>query len=677
MARSELSRSKKSVTPGGARSRPSQLAVAILLLAALGVTTFNTVPAQKRGGATGDNEGKTEFRAAERVNPFRVRPSAVAVRWAETRLRHMSPAEKVGQLISVGVNGRYISQDSEAYKELRRQVEENHIGGIVLFEGSVYESVHLANRMQGLAKIPLLISADMEYGAGMRFKETERLPTNMAVAATGDPALARRQGEIIAREARALGVRQVYGPVVDVNNNAGNPIINVRAYGEDAADVARFSAAFIEGAQANGVIATAKHFPGHGNTAIDSHRGLPVINVSRKELEAVEFVPYRAAIGKGLGSVMASFIGLPQIDPEVIEPLPRDQIIRPEYVGEGEEIVAEGAVVPAALSPKAVEGLLRRELKFDGLIVTDALDMSALTIYFRQGEAAVRAVLAGADMLVKPSNPDEVAHALLRAVAEKRISRERLDQSVRRILAAKYDLGLVRRRDTPLDQIDRLLSDSAVVRFEEEVAERAITLVRNDAHLLPAVLPPDATILNLAITNGEDRFSISIPFVTELERLAHKPGRAGWRVKTVVLDARSSPDEVSRALQQARAADLVFASLYGRVVAGAAGSAGLPASAAQALAELIGEGKVRLVGISFGNPYLLKNFPGLRTYAVAYGDMPSLQKAAARALLGETDITGKLPIGLPSDAGSLLYRRGDGIQLKAVTKTDSENVPAR
>lgn len=667
------------MTVGAGRFRPFRLALALLLLAALVPTSLLPVPAQKRVAARRGSSGAS-LNAPERVKPYRSQPSARALRWAESRLRfHMSPAEKVGQLIYIGVNGKYVNQDSQPYKELSRHVKENHIGGVVIYESSVYEAVHLVNRMQALADIPLLVSADMEYGAGMRFKEAERLPTNMAVAATGDPELARRQGEIIAREARALGIRHIYGPVVDVNNNAANPIINVRAYSEDPAEVARFSTAFIEGAQGQGVIATAKHFPGHGNTATDSHRGLPVINVSREQLEKVELVPYRAAIAQGVGSIMASFIGLPQLDSQMVEPLPRSRIIRPVYVGEGEEIIAENAVLPAALSPKVIDGMLRRELKFDGLIATDALDMSALTIYFEQGEAAVRAILAGADMLIKPSDTsvDEVAKALLQAVERGRITRERLDQSVRRILAAKYDLGLVHQRAIPLEQIDRRLSDSSVIEFEQEVAARAITLVRNDASLMPVSLRPDAKILNLAITNGEDRLVVATPFETALQELAKKPGRAGWGFRTVVLDARSSPDEVSRAMRLARESDLVVASLYGRVLAGAAGSAGLPELSVRALTELVDEGKVPLVGISFGNPYLLKSFPGLKTYVVAYGDMPSLQKAAARALLGETDITGKLPIGLPSATGALLYRRGDGIQLRAATKTDNPNAPAR
>jgi beta-N-acetylhexosaminidase len=243
----------------------------------------------------------------------------------------MTLDEKIGQLISVGINATFLNQDSDAFQSLKHQIEDNHIGGIVLFRGPVYETVILVNRMQQLARYPLLISADLEAGSGMRFDDTINFPWNMAVAATGNPEYARRQGEVTAREARALGVQHVFAPVVDVNNNAANPVINVRSYGEDPADVARFAVAFTQGAQSSGVIATAKHFPGHGDTAVDSHRGLPEINVTRERLNAVELVPFQSAVKAGIGSVMVGHIAC-RIDLTPIKPLPTksklNQLIR-------------------------------------------------------------------------------------------------------------------------------------------------------------------------------------------------------------------------------------------------------------------------------------------------------------------------------------------------------------
>src|SRR6185369_238228 len=470
-------------------------------------------------------------------------------------------------------------------------------------------------------------------------------------AATGNPDYARRQGEITAREARALGVQQIFAPVVDVNNNAANPVINVRSYGEDPAQVARFAAAFTEGAQAAGVIATAKHFPGHGDTAVDSHRGLPEISVNRERLNNVEFVPFKAAVNAGVGAVMVGHIALPQIDSTAIKPLPRELRSKPTDTDEAGEIVEENATMPATMSP-VMGHILRTDLHFPGMIVTDALSMSGLTIYFTQEEAAVRALEAGADMLLKPADVDASFRGVHDAVKSGRITEQRVEESARKILAAKYDLGLVDQRITPVDTIDRIVGSRDVPALATEIAEHAVTLVRDEDKLVPLKnLKPEARVFNLAVTNGDDRNWIASAFVSRL-------GRGGVKLETVVLDDRSTDQEVQKAIERAKSADLVIASLYGRVRSGQALSVGVPEAGARALSALI-EAKSPIVGISFGNPYLLQGFPGLRTYVVAYGDMPSLQQAVARALLGEIDITGKLPISLPG-----LYPRGTGIQIK-------------
>ena len=588
------------------------------------------------------------------TKPYTRKASSDALKWADKQLKRMSLDEKIGQIIAVGVNATYLNQDSEAFKDLRHQIVDNHVGGIVLFRGPVYESVMLVNRMQQLAKYPLLISADLEAGPGMRFDDTVNFPWNMAVGATANPDYARRQGELTAREARALGVQQIYAPVADVNNNAANPVINVRSYGEDPVAVAKMVAAFVEGAQGAGVIATAKHFPGHGDTATDSHRGLPEIDVTRERLNSVELVPFRAAVNAGVGSVMDGHIGLPLIDPTAITPLPRDVKLRPIETDEAGEIVVEKGTMPTTLSP-VMNGILRNELSFDGLIVTDAMSMSGLTLYFTQEEASVRALEAGADLLLKPADTEAVIRGVRNAVKQGRLTEKRIEVSARKVLAAKYDLGLIEQRLTPLDDIDRIVGGSQTLGLADEIAEHAITLVRNDAQLLPINVPPTGTIFNLAITNGDDRLVVTQPFVSTLVR-------SGRKVITLVLDDRSSETEVQKALNLAGKANLVIASLYGRVRTGQARSVGLPEPGARALATLI-DRQTPIVGISFGNPYLLSSFPKLQTYLVAYGDMPSLQAAAARALLGQKDISGRLPISLPG-----LYPRGTGIQLAANKK---------
>lgn len=620
-------------------------ALALLLLAALLVTPIVCGSRKASAGAP------TVPEQSSKTKPYSRHASKDALKWADKQLKQMSLEEKVGQLISVGINATYLNQESEAFKALRHQVVDNHVGGIILFRGPVYESVVIVNRMQQLAKQPLLISADLEAGAGMRFDDTVNFPWNMAVAATGDPAYARRAGALTGREARALGVQQIYAPVADVNNNAANPVINVRSYGEDPTQVAKFVAAFVEGAQSAGVIATAKHFPGHGDTAVDSHRGLPEIDVTRERLNAVELVPFRAAVDAGVGAVMDGHIALPRIDSTVITPLPRERKLKAIDTDEGSEIVVEKGTMPTTLS-LVVNNILRNDLGFDGLIVTDAMSMSGLTLYFTQEEASVRALEAGADQLLKPADPDASFRGVIRAVQSGRMTEQRIEQSARKILAAKYDLGLPQQRITAIDEIDHVVAGNQASALADDIAAHAMTLVRNDANLVPLKLTPTAKVFNLAITNGDDRSFITQSFVGEMNR-------GGVKMDTIVLDDRSSDAEVQKALEAAGRADVVIVSMYGRVRSGQTGSVALPKPGARALNVLL-DRQAPLVGISFGNPYLLMDFPKLRTYLVAYGDMPSLQRSAANALLGKIDVTGRLPISLPG-----LYPLGAGIQLKS------------
>ena len=632
------------------RIRTAQLKSRLISLILLGVLAFSSV------GRTANSHASSlsEVTAEQKVKPYSRRPSKDALKWADKELKRMSLDEKIGQLISVGVNATFLNQDSEAFKALRHQVVDNHIGGIILFRGPVYESVVLVNRMQELAKYPLLISADLEAGSGMRFDDTVNFPWNMAIAATGNPDYARRAGELTGREARAMGIQQIYAPVSDVNNNAANPVINVRSYGEDAIEVSRYVSAFVEGAQHAGVIATAKHFPGHGDTATDSHRGLPEIDVTRERLNSIELVPFRAAVDAGVGAVMTGHIGLPLIDPTAITALPKDVKIKPIDTNEDGEIVVEKGTMPTTLSP-VVNGILRHDLNFDGLIVTDAMSMSGLTLYFTQEEASVRAIEAGADLLLKPADPDASLRGVRDAVKKGRLTEQRIEQSVRKVLAAKYDLGLTQQRITSLEGIDKIVAGKQEMQLADDIGNDSITLVKNDAKLLPIEFQPTSRVFNLAITNGDDRLFITQPFVAAL-------ARGGVKVETFVLDDRSSDAEVKKAIDKAAHAETVIVSMYGRVRTGQARSVALPEPGATALNELI-QRNAPLVGISFGNPYILMSFPKLQTYLVAYGDMQSLQEAAAQALLGQIEVKGRLPVSLPG-----LYPRGTGIQLKASKK---------
>ena len=256
------------------------------------------------------------------------RPSEKAWKWADKQLKKMSVEEKVGQVVYIGLNARFANQNSDYFKELRRHVVDNHIGGIIFFGAPIYETTIVANRAQEMAEMPMLMSLDAETGIGMRFEDATNFPWAMAIGATGNPDFARRMGVITGREARAIGVQHIFAPVLDVNNNAANPVINVRSFGEDPEMVGKFGSAFIEGIQSERVIATAKHFPGHGDTNVDSHRGLPIIDHSLASLEKTELVPFRAAVNDGVASIMIAHIALPQIDNEEIKPLSRSDRAR-------------------------------------------------------------------------------------------------------------------------------------------------------------------------------------------------------------------------------------------------------------------------------------------------------------------------------------------------------------
>jgi beta-N-acetylhexosaminidase len=559
----------------------------------------------------------------------------------------MSLDEKIGQLFVYPATGRFMNEASPEYQALVHQVRDNHVGGILWFLLSdVSETARLNRRLQSLAKTPLAIAADLEAGVGMRFLDTTNWPWPMAVAATGDLSLAERQGSIVAGEARAIGVTQVYAPVADVNVEPANPVINVRSYGEDPETVGRFVAAFVRGVQAGGVLATAKHFPGHGDTKIDSHRALPVFDADRARLERVELPPFRSAITAGVGAVMTAHLSLPAIDST---PAPQRPFVAGEnpYTKDDTEVTCD-ATVSASMSPAVVEGLLRNDLKFRGVVVTDALDMGGIVDHYDPGEAAVRAILAGADQVIKSADTDAAIAGVRRAVAEGRISTDRLDRSVARILEAK-------RRFPPAtadpEAAFRVVDSPGHRAAAEEIARRAVTLVRESRGALP--LRRETRVVHVVVN---DVAALNPP-VAELTRgLA---ARLAAPAETFVLDPRSRLDEIDPITVAAGRADVALVSLFVRVRTGS-GKLVLP-EAGRAAIEALSVVGARVIGVSFGNPYLAADLPGLATYLAAYGEQPVMQAAVARALFGEAEITGRLPVTIPGVA-----KRGSGIRKAAV-----------
>lgn len=557
----------------------------------------------------------------------------------------MTVDEKVGQLFVYASTARFMNEGSDEYRDLARQVRDNHVGGILWYLVSdVYETAFLNQKLQALARTPLLVAADLEAGPGMRFRDTTYWPWPMAVAATGDPSLAEREGRIVAEEARVIGVNQIYAPVADVNSDPENPVINVRSFGEDPQDVARFVAAFVRGVQSAGVLATAKHFPGHGNTETDSHRSLPVVTATRSRLESVELVPFRAAIAAGVASIMTAHLSVPALDSS---PAPVRSGGKQEnpYTKDVLE-VSRNATVPASLSPTITEGLLRRDLGFSGLVVTDALDMGGIQDHFDPGEAAVRAILAGADQLPKSQNIDQAIAGVKAAVASGRIPLARLDAAVARILAAK-ERAVAPPVNVDLERIFRTVDSPEHRAVAEEIARRSLTLVRDEPGALP--IARTCRVAHVVISD-QPRFFEELSGEMR-SRLAEPPN-------VFHLDAASTEQDVVAALAGAAAADETVVSLFARFQSGR-GWIGLPAVGRGAIERILA-GKSPVVVIVFGSPYVLRDAASARTALIAWGSQSDEQTAAARALFGEAPIGGHLPVTIPGIAA-----RGAGVERPA------------
>jgi beta-N-acetylhexosaminidase len=530
--------------------------------------------------------------------------------WVEATLRNLSLREKIGQTIVVAASSEFMNFASERFAEVRKQIEQNRVGGFIVRGGSPNEVAALTNEMQRLSKLPLLIAADYERGLRMQMKNGTPFTTNMGVAATGDVQAAYRQGRIIAEEMRAIGVNWLYAPVADINNNPDNPVINIRSFGADPQQVARFVAAFVRGVHDGGALATAKHFPGHGDTATDSHIGLATIEVDRARLDRMELVPFRAAIAAGVDAVMTAHVALPKIT---------------------------GDRHPATLSPQVTTDLLRRELKFDGIIVTDSLGMGAITKNYPGPDAAVRAIKAGADVALLPPDPTAAIKAIEEAVRRGEITEARIDDSVRRLLRAKYRLGLVQNRMVDLSAVNRLVEKPENVQEARRVAERSMTLLRNEGGLLPLDQSRAASALYVVVAADDDPEE-GRTLIPQIERRVK-----GARI--LKADPRTTEAEYAQMIEEAkRAENIIIAPFVKR--AALKGTVALPDRQTDFIRQLLALGK-RTAIVAFGSPYLIRQFPEAPVYMAAYAIEDVAQEAAARAIFGEVEIAGRLPVGIP------------------------------
>ncbi len=535
--------------------------------------------------------------------------------WVEATLREMSLEERVGQLLMPDTSGVLVHEESEQFGQFLRAIEKLGVGGFIIYNGDALTTAALTNRLQARARVPLLFASDFEGGVGMQLRGGTRLPRAMALAATGDTESAAEAARITAREGRAIGVHVNFYPVLDVNNNPANPIINTRAFSDDPEMVANWGAAFIRAAQDAGQLATAKHFPGHGDTSLDSHILMPTLDATRERMERIELPPFRAAVQRGVRAIMTAHISVPALDDGAEEKR------------------------PATLSPSIVDGLLRRRFGFEGLIFSDALNMGAVADRYEPGEAAVLAIEAGCDVLLYMPDVVRAHAALCDAVARGRITRERVDQSVRRVLEAKAWCGLNEERMVSLDNVWDVVASPAHTSTARALFERAVTLVRDPFELLPVAEKRRVGVVILKDAVPVWAHALREPAGSRFS----KDVQARWRGPRVELSADSA--DTGQVLNIVRDCDVVLAAVCARVAA-YKGSVALGEAHAEILRAL-DQANIPTVAAVFGNPYVLPHMPERATTLLTFESAVESEASAVRVIAGEVPARGRSPVMLP------------------------------
>lgn len=538
--------------------------------------------------------------------------------WVEKTLKSLTLREKIGQMINMRMSGEFANLSSEKFAEYRREILESKIGGFTVYRGEANAVAALTNELQRISPVPLLIAADYERGLRMGLRNGTPFTTNMGVAATGDVSAAERQGRIICEEMRAIGVNWLFAPVVDINNNPDNPVINIRSFGADPQRVGEFGAALVRGVRQGNCLSTLKHFPGHGDTATDSHIGLSVVPIDRKRLDAVELVPFRMAIAAGADSVMTAHVALPNIT---------------------------GDNTPSTLSPKVSTDILRKELGFNGIITTDAMEMGAIKKTYSDERSAVLAVLAGADVVLLPNSTKVAIDSIEKAVRDGEIKESRIDESVRRILGAKYRLGLAANRFADLSKVNSIVERPENVREANEIAERSITLLRNADDLLPLGAESSKRTLFVVVAADEDPVE-GAALIPEIQR--RQPN-----ARIAKLDPRSTKPDYEKVLADATGFDRILLAVFVKRAANK-GTVALPEIQTDFVRRAIAARPTAVV--AFGSPYLIRQFPEARVYAVTYAIEEVAQYAAAKTIFGEVPFRGRFPVAIPG-----MFEIGAGI----------------
>jgi len=594
----------------------------------------------------------SSFAKEKHSHPSQIRHTESGSKWADKTLHKLSVEEKVGQLFMIWCRAGFLNVENPEYLQLVDSMKKYHVGsfamtvhvdGPFLLRSEPYEAAELLNRLQKESKLPLLFAADFERGVAIRLMGATNFPHAMAFGADGKLEDAQNFGRITATEARAVGVHWNFFPDADVNSNPANPIINTRSFGEDPKQVGDLVSAYIKGAHEGGMLTTVKHFPGHGDTATDSHLGVASVNVDRAHLDSIELPPFKQAIAAGVDSVMVAHVTVPALDSD------------PNHV--------------ATISPVVVSDLLEKDLGFKGVVVTDALDMAGLTHLFANdiGRAAVEAFKAGNDLLIIPADLPASYESMVKAVKSGEIPRQRLDRSVLKILKLKASLGLNESRTVDLNALAEEVGKPQDAAFAQQVADSAITLVRDSGKVIP--LKSKGTIkAALPYMSKEETHNQTLAVLFS-DDVRTDSGRAFGRefraripdARVIYVDPRIAGGMTDEILKAADEAQTVVTAVYVIPTAGKIGNSMAMADATGALLQQLldrAAGKTAVVAV--GNPYLASDFPKVETYMCTFSNASVSEIAAIKALFGEIPIHGHLPVTIPNIA-----ERGAGLERPA------------
>jgi beta-glucosidase-like glycosyl hydrolase len=535
--------------------------------------------------------------------------------WVDSVFRTLTPDERIAQLIIIEA---FSDRGPKYEADVMNLIQKYKVGGIIFFQGGPIRQARLTNRYQAASKVPLLISMDAETGVGMRLDSTVQYPFQMMLGAIEDNGLIYRMGAEVAEEFKRLGMHVNFAPVADINNNPANPVISYRAFGEDRLDVTAKSMAYMRGMQENGILAVAKHFPGHGDTDVDSHYDLPVITHGRARLDSLELYPFQELIKQGVGGIMVAHMHMPELDTT--------------------------QNLPSTLSKPIVTNLLKEQLDFKGLIFTDAMVMKGVTKYFPPGEAEARALIAGNDVLERLNSVPKAIRAIKLAIARGDLTQEQIDRRCKKVLAAKQWLGLDRYKPIELQHLYQDLNPPKADSTNHALAEAAMTLLNNHKHTLPIRQRKRHKIATLS-------FGAKSPTIFQ-----RTVGRYRRNTTHFVVSRKANAKEIKKIKKQLRGYDLVLVGLYGPSV-GPSNRLGYSKEATALVTDLARSGKA--VVTLFDNAYNLNQLEDIhksRVLLVAYQPHRHAQVAAAKLLFGKIPARGKLPVTVNGH-----YRVGDGI----------------